>query len=254
VRTFDDYKQSFPHAKLDRDESGVLSVRFHSEGSSLRFDMDVHYEFEELFGTLADDPENRVVVLLGTGDEFIGQHAEAAGMRPRSSPTGVTSAYWAGIRKHGKDLLVQLLRIEAPVIAAMNGPVYRHAELPLLSDVVLAAPTCVIQDSSHTLMRVPPGDGQHAVLPLMIGINRARYYLLTGQALSAEQALNFGLVNEIIPGDQLEARAFELAAQLALFTDQSLRSCRLILTKELKRYVEEHLEYGLVLQGLGSMD
>jgi enoyl-CoA hydratase/carnithine racemase len=254
MTTLAEYRDGFPHAQLDRDDHGVLLVRFHSDGGSLRFDMDVHYEFERLFGTLADDPENRVVVLLGTGDEFIGQHASEAGLKPRTSPSGVTSAYWNGIRKHGKDLVMQLLRIEAPVIAAINGPVYRHAEIPLSSDIVLATPSCVIQDSSHVLLRNPPGDGQHAVLPLSMGLTRARYYLLTGQALSAEQAYNFGLVNELLPAANLERRALELAGQLAELTDQALRSCRLILTRPLRKYLEENLEYGLILQGLGGMD
>lgn len=254
MTSFDDYREGFPHARLNRDDQGVLSVRFHSDGDALRFDMEVHYEFERLFGTLADDPDNRVVVLLGSGDEFIGQHADAAGLKPRTHPSSMTSEYWNGIRKHGKDLVIQLLRIEAPVIAALNGPVYRHAELPLMSDIVLATPSCVIQDSSHTLLRNPPGDGQHAVLPLIMGLNRARYYLLTGQALSAEQAYNFGLVNELIPDEDLEARAFELAGQLAQMSTQALRSCRLILTRPLKQFVEDNLEYGLILQGLGGMD
>ena len=101
----------------------------------------------------AADSENRVLILTGTGDEFNGPKAAR-----RSFPGNAAwrdSAHW-NVRR----LLTNLLDIEAPVIAAINGPAWRHAETPLLSDIVLAsATTC---SPIRTLRERPrAGDGMH---------------------------------------------------------------------------------------------
>ena len=75
---------------------------------------------------------------------------------------------------------MNFLNIEVPVISAVNGPAWRHSELPLLADIVLAADTAQFQDSAHFTGGLVPGDGMHIVYPLLLGVNRARYFLLTG--------------------------------------------------------------------------
>ena len=93
------------------------------------------------------------------------------------------------------------------MISAINGPAWRHSEIPLLCDIVLAADTAQFQDSAHFLSDVVPGDGMHIVYPLLLGMNRGRYFLLTGQTLDAQKALELGLVAEVLPPDKLLARA-----------------------------------------------
>ncbi len=96
------------------------------------------------------------------------------------------------------------------------------------------------------------GDGVHIVYPLLMGLNRGRYFLLTGQTLSSHQALDMGLVNEVMPRDQLLPRAWELAEQLAQQSTLVLRYSRVLLTQNLKRQMHDPLGYGLALEGLGS--
>src|SRR5215211_1478378 len=111
------------------------------------------------------------------------------------------------IHWEGRHLLTKLLDIEVPIISAVNGPAWRHSEIPLLCDIVLAADTAQFQDSAHFPSEVVPGDGMHIVMPLLLGLNRGRYYLLTGQTLDARQAHQFGLVAEGMSPDRLMARA-----------------------------------------------
>jgi enoyl-CoA hydratase/carnithine racemase len=104
---------------------------------------------------------------------------------------------------------------EVPMISAINGPALRHSELPLLCDIVLAAEETTFQDSGHFINGLIPGDGMHIVYPMLLGLNRGRYFLLTGQRLSAHEAKDLGLVSEVLPRAQLLPRAWELAEQLA---------------------------------------
>jgi enoyl-CoA hydratase/carnithine racemase len=154
----------------------------------------------------------------------------------------------------GRALLMNLLNIEVPVIAAINGPAWRHGEIPLLSDIVLAADTAAFQDSAHFQNGLVPGDGMHIVMPLLMGVNRGRYFLLTGQTLSAQEAKVLGLVAEVLPPDKVLARAWEHADALASKPTLLLRYTRLMFTEHLKKRMQDLLGYGLAMEGLALME
>ena len=151
-------------------------------------------------------------------------------------------------------MLMNLLDIEVPIISAINGPALIHAETPLLSDVVLASESAVFQDLPHFPQGLVPGDGVHVVWHLLLDTNRGRYFLLTGQKLSAREALELGLVNEVLPRENLSPRAWELAEQFAQMPPLTLRYSRVVLTLELKRLMQDMLGYGLALHGLAVVD
>ena len=140
------------------------------------------------------------------------------------------------------------------MISAINGPALRHSEIPLLCDIVLAADTAAFQDSGHFMSGLVPGDGMHIVYPLLLGMNRGRYFLLTGQRIDANEAKNLGLVNEVMPISDLLPRAWEHAEQMAQQSDLVLRYSRVAMTLTIKRQIHDLLGYGLALEGLGSAD
>ena len=98
-----------------------------------------------------------------------------------------------------------------------------------------------------------PGDGMHIVMPLLMGLNRGRYFLLTGQKISAEEAKDIGLVNEVLPADQLLDRARELARQLMLQPKLVRRYTRVALTEEIRSRMQGLLGSGLALEGMARM-
>jgi enoyl-CoA hydratase/carnithine racemase len=91
----------------------------------------------------------------------------------------------------------------------------------------------------------------HIIYPLLLGLNRGRYFLLTGQTLTARQAQELGLVSEVLPRQELLPRAWALAEQLAQRPALTLRYSRVLLTQHLKRLMHDLLGYGLALEGLG---
>jgi enoyl-CoA hydratase/carnithine racemase len=139
---FDTYRASFPNARLTRSKSGVLEVAFHTDGGTLVFDGHVHEQFVHLFHAIGSDPDNRVVILTGSGNAFM----ETIGPEGFDffTPQGYDKIY-----REGRKVLMNILDIEVPLIAAVNGPARLHSEYILLADIVLATPSTVFQDKPH---------------------------------------------------------------------------------------------------------
>jgi enoyl-CoA hydratase/carnithine racemase len=97
---------------------------------------------------------------------------------------------------------MNILDIEAPLIAAVIGPARLHTEFVLLADIILATPSTVFQDEPHFASGIVPGDGVHLLWQEAIGPIRGRYFILTHQELDAQTAKDWGTVNEIVAGGQ----------------------------------------------------
>ncbi|MDB4872727.1 MAG: Enoyl-CoA hydratase/isomerase, partial [Gemmatimonadales bacterium] len=185
------YSELFKTADVSLDELGILTIRLHSRGESLGWNGLPHKELPDLFAHVASDRNVRVVVLTGTGERFIDLIPEFEVAIAEGRPS---AAVMDEGRFEGNRLLGSLLAIEVPVIAAVNGPVDVHAELALLSDIVLCAPDTYFQDAAHVPSGLVPGDGVQIVFPMLLGANRGRYFLLTGEKIGAQEAQRLGLV------------------------------------------------------------
>lgn len=241
-----EYSQKYDYLKFER-EDGILQLTMHSGGSDLEWGFSPHQELGYAFADIASDPENKVVIFTGSGATFI--HKEDLG------GDGVTAEVWAAhVLPDAKRLLMNLLEIQAPMIAAVNGPATVHAELALLCDIVLAADHATFQDAPHYPSGLVPGDGVHVVWPMLLGLNRGRYFLMTGQELSAKEALDLGVVNEVMPQSALLPRAWELARKIRQRPAITTRLTREAMLMQVKRAMLEQLPYGLALEGLAACD
>ena len=240
------YANKYDNIRMRR-EDGILEVTLHTKGGPLRWGRLPHAELEEAFLNIGRDRENKVVILTGTGDEFSGPVAEPKAYKAAHH---MKASDWGELGWESKGLLTNLLAIDVPMISAVNGPAARHAELPIMCDIVLAADTASFQDSAHFVGGLVPGDGVHVVFPLAMGLNRGRYFLLTGQVIKAKEARRVGLVNEVLPKKKLLPRAWRLARQILEQPELNRRYARVLLTEKLRREISELLPYGLALEGL----
>jgi len=256
--TFDDYANRYQCVSMER-EDGILLLTIHARGAKDRscvWSALPHEELSYAFNDIARDRENQCVIVTGAGEAFCAEMHPSISNLSRYSEGKVTAEMFEKMDEAGHDgryLLINHLNIEVPMIAAVNGPALIHAELAVLCDIVLAADTSEFQDAPHFPMGLVPGDGVHIVWPLILGPNRGRYFLLTGQKLSAKEALELGVVNEVLQRDRLLPRAWELAWEICQLPSLARRYARVAMTQMLKEAMLDGLGYGIALESLGMM-
>src|SRR6516225_1160445 len=204
---FEEYRETFRDFYLmERREDGVLLVAAHTEGGPVRLSVQNHRSLGQMLKTVGADPHNEVLILTGSGDEFM----------MASDPEGFAleeadMEYWAYeyAYKDGRINVSALVNdLEIPTIGLLNGPGF-HSEIVLMCDITLAAEGATIFDLHYDIGSVP-ADGIHNAFQELLGVKRAAYALLTGQAITAEQALEWGMVNEVVPREALIGRAYQI--------------------------------------------
>ena len=219
-----------------------------TNGGPIVFTGQAHHELPRALAQIGADRNNKVVILTGTGEVFMDE-VDGASLGEIFKPGEWDKLYWEGRRA-----LQRLLEIEAPIIAAVNGPANVHSEYVLLADITIASEDATFADNAHGGFGVVPGDGIHVIYEELLGVNRARYFALTQQQLDAHEALALGLVNEVVPKSDVYDRALEIAGQLAARPQLFLRYTTLALRQRLLRRLNDGTQLGLALEGLTAAD
>jgi enoyl-CoA hydratase/carnithine racemase len=249
---FEEYSKKYSFIRMER-RNGILLMTTHSKGDTLQWSYTdpeaypgIYYQLAEAFYEIGADVENKVVIWTGAGNAFSGPNP--SGKSPPRTPRGWERSNWKG-----RHMQMSLLDIDVPVICAVNGPARKHADLIFLCDIILASEDAVFQDG-HMFCDTVPGDGAHVAYPLLMGLGRARYFLLTSEIISAQDAKSLGLVHEILPRDRLLARAWELAESLAAKPPLVTRFAKTLLAQTLRREMLDRQGFGLAVEGLANMD
>jgi enoyl-CoA hydratase/carnithine racemase len=276
--TLDTYQDKYESITLERTPDGILTVTLHEPGEPAR-SLDYggrpvdwhspHLEWSYCFEDIARDRDNEVVIITAAGDTFIGHHrisgvdGQPGNVVVPSDDTGATLAgrvppvdikTWDTTLHNGAHVQMGLLNIDVPVIGAVNGPALTHADLVVQSDIVICTDTTFFADQAHFEAGLfAPGDGVAEIWLQLIGRNRGRYFLLTGQRIGAQQALELGIVSEVLTREQLLPRAQELARQLLERPRLVRRYARQLMVHDLKKRMLDHIGYGLALEGLSVM-
>ena len=188
----------------------VLRITIDHPQSELNaVDDQLHSEFSRLFAALKTEERARAILLTGSGRAF------SAGGDFNWFPQLDNLEKLERLRRDAKQLIWDLLDIPAPIVAAVNGPaIGLGASIALLCDTIFMSDDASLADP-HVRVGIVAGDGGAAIWPLAVGPARAKEYLMTGDPLTATEAERLGLVNHVVPPEELSERSLAFARRLA---------------------------------------
>lgn len=242
---FAEYSERFSdHFVMERRDDGVLLVRAHTRGGPIQLSVENHRALGQMLKTVGADPLNEVLILTGTGDDFmLAIDPEGFALEHADLP------HWAYeyAYKDGRTNVSALINdLEIPTIGVLNGS-GAHAEICLMCDLTLCAEEAVIFDPHFTMGSVP-GDGIHSCLIELLGVKRAAYALITGQRIDARRAFEWGLVNEVHPRTALLDRAWQLADHIMCQPRTTRRLATQIVRRPWKKRIVDDLDGGFGIQ------
>ena len=244
----DGYFNAYRSLKLTRDASGVLVAEFHSEGGPFTFTAKDHTEFIDAFYRISQDRANKIVILTGSGGEFIPE-IDFSSFGDVAEPL-----VWSQIHDEGVQILENIANIRVPVIAAVEGRAHVHSEYALLANVIVAAEGATFHDLPHFAAGIVPGDGIFTTWSYRAGAGRAEAFLLNPQPLLARTAHEWGVVAELVQNGKALSRARELAELYLKAPEVTRRNTRVHFIHPLKERIVQEVGYGLLLEGASAAD
>jgi enoyl-CoA hydratase len=223
--------------RIERRENGVVLATLNRPDKRNAVDDAMHHELAQLPRDADADPEVRVLLITGTGRAFCAGGDFAGGLHPGPK-------MWMEARR----IVDGLLDCQKPILTAVNGyAMGLGSTVALLGDVVFAARSATFADT-HVRMGIAAGDGGQVIWPLLMGVNRAKYYLMTGDRIPAEEAERLGLVNFVVDDDALMDRALDLADRLAAGPSLAISASKVAVNQYMKMVSNVVLPLSLKLE------
>lgn len=235
----------YQRLELTRPEEGILVVTMNRPERLNAADETLHRELVEVWRDIDADDRVSVAVLRGAGRGF-SAGGDLAMVEAIMDDWDTRVRIW----KEARDLVYHLINCSKPIVSAMHGPAVGAGLVAgLLADVSIAARDARIIDG-HTRLGVTAGDHAAVVWPLLVGMAKAKYYLLTCEPLSGEEAERIGLVSLCVDADELDATAMSVARRLAAGSPTALRWTKYALNNWL-RMAGPTFDTSLALEFLG---
>jgi len=212
-----DRYDDFPHLTFERPDDGVLRVVLDGPGLNA-VDHEVHRELADVWLTIDRDPDVRVAMIAGAGKAF-----SAGGSFELIDD--ITQDYEVRTRvlREARDLVMNVIECSKPIVSAIHGPaVGAGLVAALLADISVAARSARIIDG-HTRLGVAAGDHAAICWPLLCGMAKAKYYLLTCEPMTGEEAERIGLVSLCVDDGEVQERALAIARDLAGGAQSAIR-------------------------------
>ena len=206
----------------------------------------LHNELSRVWLDLGQDPEVRVAVITGAGNAF-----SAGGDFDMLEKTIGNAEVIAVGMQEARDMVHNMINLDKPIISAINGvAVGAGLAVALLADISIASDRARFTDG-HARLGVAAGDHGAAIWPLLIGMAKAKYYLLTCEFLDGAEAERLGLVSLVVPHDELMERAMSVAHKLAAGSQPALRYTKRSINQWLRMAEHTAFDYSLALEMLG---
>jgi enoyl-CoA hydratase len=212
-----DRYDAFPGLTIDRPSDGVLRITMDAPGLNA-VSPEVHRELADIWLTVDRDPDTRVALLRGAGRAF------SAGGSFELLETSISDyAVRTRVLREARDLVFNVINCSKPLVSAIHGAAVGAGLVAgLLADVSVVARSARIIDG-HTRLGVAAGDHAAICWPLLCGMAKAKYYLLTCDTLTGEEAERIGLVSLCVDESEVQDRALAIAVQLAEGAQSAIR-------------------------------
>lgn len=238
--------ENYKRLKITRD-GGVLTVVLSQPQRRNAMDETMHCEIPELWRQISRDRSVRVVVVKGDSE---GKAFCAGGDLKWVSEAAQSGERYEEILRDGVDIVRGMAQLPQPVITMINGSAIGvGASLALFGDIVFADEAAVISDP-HVSIGVVAGDGGAIIWPLLVGPNRAKEFLMTGDPVTGAEAARIGLVNHAVPAAELEERVYKMAQRLANGSRLAIELTKRSVNIQVNTLVNHILHASLALEGL----
>src|ERR1700722_2809110 len=201
---------SYQNLLFERRPDGVLLITMNRPEVYNAADEVMHAQLAKLWTDVARDDETRVAVITGAGKAF-----SAGGDLAMVQRMAGNYERTAHMLSEMSDLVYNLVNCEKRIISAINGvAVGAGLVVALLADISICAADAKLGDG-HVKLGVAAGDHAAIIWPLLCGLAKAKYYLLTGEMVTGEEAERIGLVSKVLPRDEVLPEALNIASRLA---------------------------------------
>ncbi len=204
--------------KFERHDPGIMLITLNRPDVLNATNSRLHWELSQVWKDIGEDDETRVALVTGAGkafsvggdfeliDKVVGRHDEIV-----------------RIWREAGDIVYNMINLDKPIVSAINGTaVGAGLAVALLADISIAADNMRITDG-HIRLGVAAGDHSVIIWPLLCGMAKAKYYLLTCDFIDGKEAERIGLVSLCVPAAELMNRAFEVARKLGAGPQHSIR-------------------------------
>lgn len=212
----------FQFLKFDQKPNGVLLITINRPEVMNATNARLHWELTKIWGVVNDDPNAKVVVITGAGDKAFSAGGDlewVSGMV--GNPEAIST-----VMQEAADIVYNMLSCDKPIISAINGvAVGAGLAVAMLADISIMSETARLTDG-HVRLGVSAGDHAAIVWPLLCGMAKAKYYLMTAEFIDGKEAERIGLVSLCAPQDKLMEKAMGVADKLACGSQIAIRATK----------------------------
>ena len=211
-------QDQYEHMLLEPQEHGILKITLNRPEVMNAANDRLHGELARIWLDVGNDPDTRVAVITGAGRAF-----SAGGDMEMIEGMMNDLDHIARTMKEASDIVYNIVNLDKPVVSAINGvAVGAGLAAALLADISIISEDARLSDG-HLRLGVGAGDHAAIIWPLLCGLAKAKYYLMTADFVDGREAERIGLVSHCVPADEVLPKAMEIATKLATGPQLALR-------------------------------